>query len=50
MELINSASVSVADSSMRSGFVYPHMRVSSLTAAILSGMRSFTGFATPESR
>ena len=49
MELIKSPSVSVADSSTRSGFAYPHTRTSSLAAAILSGILSFTGLPSTNS-
>ena len=45
---MNSASVSLADSSIRFGCAQPHILVSSFTAAILSGMRSFTGLTILE--
>ena len=49
MDLIKSASISVADSSIRSGFAQPHTRTSSLAAAILSGILSFTGLPSTNS-
>ena len=46
---MNSASVSLADSSIRFGCAQPHILVSSLAAAILSGIRSFTGLPSTNS-